>query len=446
MQFGSFEPDGMIWLYRLAYLPALLLAMPYYGWRMWRRGGYAKDVSHRWGKLGRLPPKRPGVKRIWLQSVSVGESLAIAPLLKVLKAQPEVEVFLTTTTSTGRALIEERYAEMTAWRGVFPSDCVLFSGRAWKQIEPDLVILMESELWPEHLRQAANRGVPVLLINARMSQRSARRYAKLKLFARPLLRPLSLILAAGEADAEHFRQLQLSCPIETTGNLKFDFNLEECALDAGERKRLRAEMGFLPDEHILLGASTWPGEEVALVRAAQQLRAQGLAVRVLLVPRHAERRGEIARELQTLGASLHFRSASKSPSAAPLCYVADTTGELRALIQVATVAFIGKSMAPHSEGQTPIEAAAYAKPILFGAGMSNFQALASELIDYGAATVVTPGTLAPVLSKLLTDPTACEKQGAAARQVFERHRGAVGRIHRHIEDRLHACRSDTGAP
>lgn len=430
----------MIWLYRLAYLPALLLALPYYGWRMWRRGGYSKDIAHRWGKLGNIPTRRASVKRIWIQSVSVGEALALAPLLKALEQTENVEVFLTTTTSTGRKLIEERYADSTRWRGIFPLDFVLFSSRAWKQIEPDIVILMESELWPEHLHQAAKRKVPVLLINARMSKRSAERYAKLKTFARPLLQPLSLVLAAGERDAKHFEELGLSCPIKAVGNLKFDFDPAKSILSEEGLTALRAETGFDPSDLIIIGASTWPGEEAALAKATMQLRAAGQPARLLLVPRHAERRADIVRELKAASVPFHLRSDGGQPANDLVCYVADTTGELRSFIQLADIAFIGKSLRPHTDGQTPIEGAAFAKPLLFGSGMSNFQAIADELLSTGAALEASPEGLTTTLSTLIADPNKFHQQGKNARTVFERHRGAVRRILTELNARLLACR------
>jgi|TARA_B110000037_G_scaffold143954_1_gene162778 3-deoxy-D-manno-octulosonic-acid transferase len=434
----------MIWLYRLAYLPALLIALPYYGWRMWRRGGYSKDVAHRWGKLGNIPPRRSGVKRIWIQSVSVGEALALAPLLRALDADDGVEVFLTTTTSTGRKLIEERYADCTRWQGIFPLDFVLFSGRAWKRIQPDLVILMESELWPEHLQQAAKRKAPVVLINARMSQRSARRYAKMGAFSKTLLRPISQILAAGERDAKNFELLKLDCPIETVGNLKFDFDPSSSTLEADALASLLSEIGFTTEDLIIVGASTWPGEESALVEATKHLREAGLPVRLLLVPRHAERRAEITRELKAAKVPFHLRSEGATSAQDVVCYVADTTGELRSFIQLADIAFIGKSLPPHGDGQTPIEGAAFSKPLLFGSGMSNFQALANELLQSDAAIEVTAEDLPEVLNTLVRHEAERLERGQNARAVFERHRGAVGRILRQLETRLHACSTHNG--
>jgi 3-deoxy-D-manno-octulosonic-acid transferase len=162
----------MIWVYRILFLPALICSLPYHLWRMWRRGGYRHDFHHRFGLVDRPPPKAPGVKRIWIQAVSVGEAQALGPLLARLREQPNLEIILTTTTSTAYQIIREKYARDVQKVGVFPLDFWPFSRSAWRRLEPDLAVLMEGELWPEHLHQAHARKVPVALINARMSNRS----------------------------------------------------------------------------------------------------------------------------------------------------------------------------------------------------------------------------------------------------------------------------------
>ena len=138
----------MIFIYRLLYLPGLLIGLPNYAYRMWRRGGYRTGFSNRFGLMGKVPPKCKNVKRIWIQAVSVGELLAIRPMLSELKKDPAVEVFLTTTTSTGLRVLKEKLLDQVAWHGVFPLDFWPFSRLAWKRINPDLAILMEGELWP----------------------------------------------------------------------------------------------------------------------------------------------------------------------------------------------------------------------------------------------------------------------------------------------------------
>ena len=151
----------MIWLYRLLFLPALLVALPYYALRMFRRGGYAEGFSHRFGRIP-VPAKRPGVRRIWIQAVSVGEIGAVEPLLRELAARPDTEVVLTTTTSTAYRLAREKLSGLTVATGIFPLDFCPFSRAAWKRVAPDMVVLTEGELWPEHLHRAHRTGVPAV--------------------------------------------------------------------------------------------------------------------------------------------------------------------------------------------------------------------------------------------------------------------------------------------
>ena len=376
----------MIWLYRFLFPPAMLLASPYYLMRMRRRGGYQNNFGQRFGATPSLPPKRAGVRRVWLQAVSVGEMLAIAPLLEDLKADATVEVYLTTTTSTGYALARERYAGLTVGIGYFPIDWWLFSRRTWNHIAPDLVILLEGERWPEHIRQAEERGVPVLAVNARLSDRSFRRMMKLRALALPLLSGMTRVLACSEHDAERFRELGFAKErVVTTGNIKLDVTISPLA-EFG-RVALRRELGLGENEPVLLGSSTWPGEEAVLIETFKALRAEGHALRLLLVPRHAERRGEIEELLRASGLAYHFRSHGAA-SAEVAVAVGDTTGELRKFTQLAELVFIGKSLPPHHEGQTPVEAAALGKPMVFGPELTNFRQIARDMRQVGAAKSV----------------------------------------------------------
>jgi 3-deoxy-D-manno-octulosonic-acid transferase len=424
----------MIWLYRLCFVPALVLALPYYGWRMWRRGGYRRDFAHRFGALGKVPPKAPGKVRIWLQAVSVGELLAIDPLLRRLDASGAFEVVLTTTTSTGRRIAEEKYAEFTVWRGIFPLDWWWFSARAWKQIRPDQVMLMESELWPEHLHQAARHGLRPLLLNARLSDTSFRRYQKMRVLARPLLRPLGTILTSSEQDTERFAALKLpDTTIETMGNLKFDVPLPSPLSDE-ERAALRTEIGLEPGDRVLLGASTWPGEETALVETVKAARREGLPVKALIVPRHAERRRELEEPLRALGLPMHWRTDGRQAPAGTLVYLADTTGELSRLVQLGDIVFIGKTLPPHREGQTPIEAAGYGKAILLGPGTASFRQIVRLLVAHGGARRVANATeLRTAVLELLRAPEQRTEMEAIAAQTHAASRGALQRVWTHFE-------------
>lgn len=415
----------MIWVYRLLFLPALLLASPYFLWRMRRRGGYAEGFSHRFGEVPALPSKSAARKRVWLQAVSVGEMLAIGPLLEGLK-RDGCEVYLTTTTSTGYALAKEKYTALTIGIGYFPLDFWAFSARAWRQVQPDLCILMEGERWPEHIRAARGRGVPVVCVNARLSDRSFRRSAKFAWALRPLARGLTRILAAAKRDEQRFKALGF--PPErlcTTGNLKLDVSIP--LLDAAAKAALRREVGLPPDGLVLLGSSTWPGEEEALVEALKTARAHGQRVSLLLVPRHAERRDALRTMLAGSGLTYHFRSEGNAPAAVDVA-VGDTTGELRKLTQLADLVFVGKSLSPHDGGQTPVEAAILGQPVLHGPHMTNFRDIIRSLTDAGAVQrVETHADLVHAAVDLLQNPAERETLAAAAREWSEANRGATER-------------------
>ncbi|MFI5358223.1 MAG: 3-deoxy-D-manno-octulosonic acid transferase, partial [Opitutales bacterium] len=343
----------MLWLYRLLFLPALLLSAPFYLRRMRRRGGYGQNFRQRFGCLDALPPAAPGTKRIWLQAVSVGEMLAIDPMLEALRRGGDTEIYLTTTTSTGYQMARDRYRDFTVGIGYFPIDWWPFSARAWRAVRPDLVILTEGERWPEHIHQAARRGVPVLSVNARLSDRSFRRMNRVRWSVRTLLGGITRVLAASAHEAERFAALGVPAErITVTGNIKLDVAIPPLTAEAGAR--LRRELGLPPGTPVLMGSSTWPGEEEALVQVLQQAREAGLACALLLVPRHAERRSEIEAGLRRSGLRWHFRSRGAAPAEVDVA-VGDTTGEMRNFLQLAEVVFVGKSLPPHAEGQTPVE-------------------------------------------------------------------------------------------
>jgi 3-deoxy-D-manno-octulosonic-acid transferase len=414
----------MLWLYRLLFIPTLLVMAPAYLRRMWRRGGYRQNFAQRFGTHPALPAKRPGVRRIWLQAVSVGEMLAIAPLLEALQ-RDGVEIYLTTTTSTGWQLARERYGGLTLGIAYFPIDWWPFSSRAWRTIAPDLVVLTEGERWPEHMHQAARRGVPVLAINARISDRSFRRMKLFAPAARLMVSDLTRLLPASAHDAARFHELGV--PVEKTvmtGNIKLDVPIPR--LTPVEATQLRRELG-LGDGLVLLGSSTWPGEEAALLGAFRQAREQGLRCTLLLVPRHAERRTEIERWLQSTGLSFHFRSGGAARGEVDVA-VGDTTGELRKFTQLADLVFIGKSLPPHTEGQTPVEAATLERAIVLGPGMGNFRELAHDLLARGAAVEIPDAAaLGSVAAELLRDTGRRAALAQAAAQWRRDNSGAVER-------------------
>lgn len=430
----------MIWIYRIIYLPVLLLLLPYYLARMWKRGGYRDGFFHRFGFFGPLPKRREGLQRIWIQAVSVGELTAIEALLDLLHLDGRFEVVLTTTTSTGLRLTRQRYADRIAAAGVFPLDFWLFSYLAWNRIKPDIAIVLELELWPEHLHQATNRQVPVILANARLSDRSFHRYSVFPRLISRFLNRLHSILPASRFDGERFQALGADPQkLHVTGNLKCDIRITP-RLTESEIEEIQRELGFLSEiadaerPLIMIGSSTWRGEEDALVETLRNLINEGLFCRLILVPRHAERRAEIEKLLRRTNFTYHLRSSGQRAPDRTFIYLADTTGDLRMLTQAADLAFIGKSLPPHTEGQTPIEAALLGIPILFGPGMSSFKNIAESLQDCGAAEVVeSPEQLHQRAGELLKDKARRAEMVQVAGKWERFHRGATKKTLEQIE-------------
>ena len=418
----------MIYLYRLLFLPMLIFALPYYLRRMVKRGGYGRTMKARLGLLPKLPPPARGVRRIWVQAVSVGELQAIAPVVEELARTPGTEVVLTVTTSTGWDLAQKRLAGVCRLITAFPLDFWPCSASAWRRIMPHLTLMMEGELWPEHLHQARRRGVPVILANARLSDRSFHRYCRmLPLAADLMLKPLTLVLAGTAQDAQRFERLGLpAARLRFIGQLKCDVPIEP-QLSQGQRQELRHELfpGLQPSSLVLLGSSTWPGEEAFLLDVLRSARDECGDVRLLIVPRHAERRDEVARLLQSQDLPWQLRTQEKAGRAGTIVYVADTTGELRVLSQAADVAFIGKSLPPHREGQTPIEAAALGVPVVIGPGMSNFRDISQSLREaHAAVQAYDKRSVKSCLLELLRNPERRRALAARGREWHAAQRGA----------------------
>ncbi len=422
----------MIWLYRLAFPFILLVAVPWYLRHGLRRGGYGWRFFDRFGFAPRPPDPRPGAPTLWLQAVSVGEVLAAEAILRRLRtARPSARLILTTTTTTGFHLARKKgsSADFIAY---FPLDFFPAVHRTWNRFRPDLCLLMEGEIWPEHLHHARVRNVPVWLVNGRLSDRSHRRYLRAGRFGKALFRPLERILCASAEDADRIRNIApSSMPVEIVGNLKFDVDLPPKPGGADRLEALRslglADPGH-PPPFVLLGSSIWPGEESMLCEAFREIRRRGIDVRLVIVPRHAERRKEIRAGINANGLSCSLRSTDGPARPGSDVYLADTTGELRHFTGLADLAFIGKSLPPHEGGQTPIEAGAYGVPMVYGPRMSNFKAACRGLEEKrGAVRVSTAREAVAEIVRLAGDRNARESLARNARAWRDENRGSVDR-------------------
>lgn len=419
----------MIWIYRILFFPILIVVGPYYLKRMLKRGGYSKDWQHRLGLVPPLEKLGQGKKRIWLHAVSVGELKALQPLIERLIETNQVEIVLSTTTSTGYTLAKELFSTKVKSICLFPLDFWAFSARAWDRINPDLAINMEAELWPEHLHQARKRKVPILLINTRLSDTSFLRYRRIKFIIKPLLRTFHHITVSNQEDFERLIELGAnSSKISSVGNLKFDFKLKHQHLTPKEN--IQKELGFITHSQtdkpfVLLGSSTWPGEEALLLRIQDRLLKSGINCRLLLVPRHVERKNEIVELVTSRKLPWSLRSESTLPEKCSI-YIGDTTGELAYLTQAADIAFIGRSLTPNQGGQSPIDAAASGVPIIYGPNMVNFRMICKSLENAKAAIKChSEGEVEDTIFKLAKNAAPREQMGQEGQKWHLSNQGAT---------------------
>ncbi len=427
----------MIYFYRLIALPLMLLASPYFIGRKLRRDGLLEDWKQRFGFLPKLPKKNQtsldktkGKKRIWIQAVSIGEILAIETLIDQLMETEQVEIILTTTTSTGYQAAKERYDKKIKLVGLFPIDFWIFSKIAWSRLQPDCILLAESELWPEHLAQASKNKTPVFIINARLSNSSFKRLKAFKPFAHFLFSNVKTIYSATQIDFDRFIALGVK-PDSIIGNIKLDvpfpYPLSEEEKHECINKLFLITEKVKEKEFILIGASTWPGEEALLLSAQKACIKAGIDCRLIIVPRHVERKASIIKLLKEqklkwiLASDIELAALEKHNAA---IFLSDKTGNLSKLIRLADLAFIGKSMPPNRGGQTPIEAVAQGVPIITGPNMSNFANIIDDLKSVSAGIQIPDSNLfSEKIIELAQDP---KKRKDLAQSGIEWHKSKKG--------------------
>lgn len=420
----------MIWfVYNLLFPLAFLLMLPKFISRMLKRGGYKKHFEQRFGIYGQGTASQLAEGgRIWIHAVSVGEiRIALSFIDAFRKKHSDALFVVSTNTSTahtiGREQIDGRDVLI-----YFPLDMPFIIKKAFNAIQPAKLILVECELWPNLIREANRRGIPVSLINGRISDSSFRGYMKLRAFTRRLLPMIDPVCLQGRQDAE--RMLALGArpeTVKTLGTAKYDLPPPAPDADAAARTALN-QVGVPDDALILLGGSTWPGEEDALCKIYKSLRVKHPELFLVLVPRHAERRGEVIKTLEAQDLSYVLRSVDAISSSRSDVLVIDTTGELMSFYAAADVVFVGKSLCGHG-GQNPIEPALFGKPIVVGPNMENFPSVMDDFLSADALRQVDSfQTLEKILAELLADSNVRKKLGDAARSVVESRRGAVDRM------------------
>lgn len=415
------RPAEVAW--RMIYALLMTAARRWALWRLRRRGrnepGYLERIPERFGEVASLAEQRP----LWIHAVSAGETIAVVPLVeRLLERYPQIPLLVTSTTPAGSGEVKRRLGGRVLhcyapWD--FPDAVAAF----FAAIRPRGLILVETELWPNMLRAASEAGLPVALVNGRLSERSARGYGRIGALTRGMLDCFDLIGCQSEAHRRRF--LALGAPesrVQALGSVKYDVWLQDDQRRAAAA--LRDRYGWR-DAAVVIAASTHPGEEQQVLEAWLRIRKAFPAARLLLVPRHPVRADEVVERVERSG--LECARQSRLEGLAPEVVIGDVMGSLLLLYGAADIAFVGGSLVPRG-GHNPIEPALWGVPVVTGSHTFNFDDVMADFREAGCVReVANAGVLAEVVVQWLSAPADARVIGSRARLLVARQRGALER-------------------
>jgi len=409
----------ILFLYNVALFLTLVVSSPWWVFRMATTHKYREGLLQRLGWARQM--EAGGRPVVWVHAVSVGEVLAVSRLITELDATlPEYRVLISTTTRTGQALARERFGVERVF--YCPLDLPWAVAAYLKALKPAMLVLAETEFWPNLLQGCFERGIPVVVVNARISDRSWPRYQRLRRLWKPFLSRLSAVLAQSELDRE--RLLILGCPPESVtvaGNLKFDVRSSR---ESAAAKLIEERSGGL---RLLVAGSTLEGEEEALLAAWPKVLDSQPDLAMVLAPRHPERFVVVAGLLERSGFPWRRRSAmGTEPLASGEIVLLDSIGELASVYSLGTIAFVGGSVAP-AGGHNPLEPARFGVPVVMGEHYANFRAIVEAMRSQNAISITPSGDLTQTLISLVSAPEIASAMGERGRQVFEEQAGATAR-------------------
>ncbi|EJZ56205.1 3-deoxy-D-manno-octulosonic-acid transferase [Pseudomonas fluorescens R124] len=413
---------------RTLYTALFYLGLPLVAIRLWLRSrkapAYAKRIGERFS-YG-MPPLQPG--GIWVHAVSVGESIAAAPMIRaLLQRYPQLPITVTCMTPTGSERIQALFAnEPRIQHCYLPYDLPCAAARFLDHAKPKLAVIMETELWPNHIHQCAKRGIPVALANGRLSERSARGYGRFSKLTAPMLVEMSFFAVQTEAEAQRFRDLGARPQaVEVTGSIKFDLTIDPQLLQRAAE--LRGQWQAL-ERPVWIAASTHEGEDEVVLDAHRRLLANYPNALLILVPRHPERFNSVFELCQREGFATVRRSSGANVEANTSVLLGDTMGELLFLYALADSAFVGGSLVPNG-GHNLLEPAALAKPVISGPHLFNFLDIAAQLREAGALAEVDDAEgLAVEVQRLFELPRDAQRMAEAGLAVMRRNQGALQRL------------------
>ena len=411
---------------------------PYFLYRAKRHQKYLPALKQR---MGNLPDslKADGRPTIWIHSCSVGETLSVQPLAHALAERfPEARLVFSTITKTGQAIAQERFAKYGVGNSFyFPIDLASIANKVLDHIQPQMLITIDTEIWPNVLHETKKRGAAVVMVNGRISAQSFQYYRWVRPLLGPVFQNYNLLLMKSREDAERIQQMGAPpSRIKISGNIKYDRNLVEKEVSEVQASAMDTSLALTAtDAPLIVAGSTHESEEAVLLDVLKRVRQTPSleATRLLLVPRHPERFAPVAQLAEKAGWRVKRRSDPSPGTPTADVLVLDTLGELATAYQFATVVFVGGTLIPHG-GQSIMEPAVYAKPIVIGPSMKNFPQIIDDFIERGGIAQISAdetdregqkAQLTEAIVKLLLDANARAAMGKAAYSVFEGSQGAT---------------------
>ena len=421
----------MYLVYSFLLTVGFLLFLPRVAIDAFRSRKYITGLSQRLGRIPKLDSS--GAPLIWLHCVSVGETEAARPLVRALRNRlPSHRLVVSTTTVTGQAVARQAFSKDATAIFYFPIDWAWTIRGVLRALNPTAILIMETELWPNLLRECGRQSIPVALVNGRISPTSFGRYRKIRVFMRRVLGDLSVAFMQSDEDAQRISALGLADGrIRSVGNMKFD-SAPLPATDNNVTSKLRRRYAFNSDQAVIVAASTHSPEETVAIESFKAIRKNNRGARLLIAPRHPERFEEVARLIADSGFEWSRRSATPAPSDSTSAIVLlDSIGELRAAFHFADIAFMGGSLIPHG-GQNVLEPAAQGVCVITGAHTHNFVAITRALLAEDAliqlpklSIAEAPAALARAINDLLQDEGRRKAIGQRAQEVCAQNRGAT---------------------
>jgi 3-deoxy-D-manno-octulosonic-acid transferase len=407
-------------LLRYLYSFLFYLALPYVFFRLWWRGKRSPDYRNRWAERLGFTSQRLD-KCIWVHAVSVGETIAAIPLIKALKASyPNLPLLITNMTPTGAARVKAVFGD-TVLQAYIPYDYPDAVQRFLKRVNPRVCVIIETELWPNLFAACKKNHVPLIVTNARLSEKSAKGYGMIKYLTQDMLACITKLSSQGSADADRFIELGMRAEdVVITGNLKFDLELPQDLLT--KSTTLKNQLG---ERLIWIAASTHPTEEEVILSAHKKVKEKFPSALLILVPRHPDRFDAVAELISQQNFKLTRRSSGHDLSMETDVYLSDTMGELLLMYSVSDIAFVAGSFATIG-GHNMLEAAALAKPVLTGPYLFNFAEVSEKLLTAKGMIKVADGDeLAANLLQLLGDKSLRTRMGINALHVVDENKGSL---------------------